>query len=535
MKNSIRTDIFYSSVAFSSLMLLIFAIFFTHTLYQSGMDTARDVIKQRNYAVNFFIDGFFAKTNNTLEFLSVDKRVQDASRLPIEEQQKLLSLYKMLSTTSKSVSYVYSAYENGLMLLPDYTPPAGYDPRKRPWYRTIKAHQPYLSTGLPYLNIEAKQWFFSSGKALISDGNGFTGVVAVDSPIDTIVMQLEHLGERYESSHSFVMDPTGKVLLHHDEELLNKNINDILDVPVTFDENEGVIERRVNGTDKIAYFSRCEEVDWIVVTVVDKEEITSVILYKIIFYLLLTGAIAIIFGVAQSSLLSKRFLEPLIQLHCKILHIIDNKRESKCCFKFPDNEIGELASEISSLTNKEFYAKSKALEKTNALLEKANLELQTLSITDPLSKLYNRHKIDIELLHEHSLGKRYGGTFSMLLIDIDFFKRVNDNYGHPAGDSVIKQLGALLSRNCRDVDVVGRWGGEEFIILCPKINVRQAIELANRVRTDVEKYNFTISAPITVSIGVAEFRSHECVSELIKRCDDNLYQAKNNGRNCVVS
>ena len=534
MKSSIQKDVFYSSIGFSSVILIIFGLFFTNTLYQSGMETARNVIKQRNYAVNFFIDGFFSKTNNTIEFLAADERVQNGPYLADSDKKELLALYKLLGSNSKYVSYIYSAYENKELFLPDYTPSEGYDPTERPWYLNVIADKSKLSTGLPYYNLETQDWSFASGKALFSEKRGFTGVISSDSPIDAIVDQLHHLGGLYESSYSFVTKSDGQIILHQDDLMLNKNINAIIDVPVNFYRSEGPIEQSVNGEQKIAYYSHCEEVDWVVVTIVDKQEVTSVIQYKIFFYLLLTGAISILLGFTQSIILSNRFSEPLLQLQCKIKYIINGQGAQNCAFKYPDNEIGVIAEEISNLTSKEFYAKSKALEKSNEQLEKKNLELQRLSITDPLTELYNRHKIDAELSHEFGRASRYGGTFSLLILDIDWFKKVNDSYGHQAGDSVIKEIAVLLKNSSRDIDMVGRWGGEEFIILCPRINVHQALELADRIRCSIELHSFSINTSITVSIGVAEFNHHETIINLIKRTDDNLYVAKHNGRNCIL-
>jgi len=535
MKRSIQKDIFYSSIAFSSIILIIFGVFFASTLYNSGMKSARDVIKQRNYAVNFFIDGFFSKANNTLEFLAADEKVQNGPYLSAQEKHEVLSLYKSLSSNSKYVSFIYSAYENKELFLPGYIPSEDYDPTQRPWYITIAADKTKLSTGTPYFNIESNDWSFSSGKALFSETYGFTGVVSSDSPIDAIVEQLQHFGGLYKSSYSFVTKPDGEIILHQNDALLKKNINAIIDAPINFENREGVIEQSVDGVQKIAYYTHCDEVDWVVFTVVDKEEITSAIQYKILLYTLITGAIALFLGFAQSVILSQRFSKPLLQLQCKIKHIINAENDLECTFKFPNNEIGAIAEEISSLTSQEFYAKSKALEKSNQQLEKSNAELQLLSITDPLTGLYNRHKIDAELANECSRATRYGGTFSLLILDIDWFKKVNDEYGHQAGDTVLKEYAELMLKNSRDIDMVGRWGGEEFIILCPRISISQAHALGERVRNSVEQYQFSIEKMLTVSVGVAEFNHKESVLELIKRADDNLYKAKSNGRNRVVS
>ena len=531
MKNSIHKDIFYSSIAFSSVILIIFGFFFANTLYQSGMETAHSVIKQRNYAVNFFIDGFVSKANNTIEILAADERVQNAPFLPDREKQELLSLYRLLSSNSEYVSYIYSAYESKDILLPDFTPPASYDPTQQPWYISIVADKPNLSTGSPYFNSENKNWSFSSGKALFSKSRGFTGIIAIDSPIYAIVDQLQHFGDLYDSSYSFVAKPDGEIIIHPDDSMLHKNVDSLFNYSLFLENEEGEIEQSENN---LIYYSHCSEVDWVVVTVVDSNEITSKIKYKILLYIIITGSIAILLGFSQSHILSKRFSKPLIQLQCKVKSVLYGQGECDPNFKYPENEIGLISEEISRLTSEEFFAKSQALQKSNQLLEKTNSELHKLSITDPLTGLYNRNKIDTELNNKRYHSARSTDIFSLLILDIDWFKKINDNYGHLAGDEVIKDIAKQFKDNSRDIDIVGRWGGEEFIIICPQINLGQALGFAGRIRKSIEEYSFPVKSTITVSIGVSEFNGIESISELIKRTDDHLYSAKNNGRNCVV-
>jgi len=151
---------------------------------------------------------------------------------------------------------------------------------------------------------------------------------------------------------------------------------------------------------------------------------------------------------------------------------------------------------------------------------------------DPLTHLYNRRKLDWELEHLDKQNHRYESTFSILLIDIDFFKQVNDQYGHEVGDTVLVNMARALRNNIRSIDIVGRWGGEEFMVVCPYCDQTQAAELAERIRETVANIDFKPKGQVTISIGVCDNRNRT-TPESIREADQALYQAKHDGRNCV--
>ena len=159
-------------------------------------------------------------------------------------------------------------------------------------------------------------------------------------------------------------------------------------------------------------------------------------------------------------------------------------------------------------------------------LQTLNARLEILATTDQLSGLANRRSLNDKLHHEMDLFGRYGNVFSVILLDIDHFKSVNDRYGHQAGDRVISQFGGLLTGNVRTVDTPGRWGGEEFLIICPGTNETGAIELAEMMRRRVEQHDFGLPIGVTASFGVASSRPGLGTDELMKSVDDALYEAK---------
>jgi diguanylate cyclase (GGDEF)-like protein len=166
-------------------------------------------------------------------------------------------------------------------------------------------------------------------------------------------------------------------------------------------------------------------------------------------------------------------------------------------------------------------------------LESANEALQILAITDSLTGIHNRYSIMQRLEAEIKRAKRFNEPFSLIMFDIDFFKLVNDEYGHDVGDVVLIELVSVLKHHLREVDLFCRFGGEEFVILLPNTLIKDAGEMAERLRLTVVDHAFASAGTITISLGVAEYQVNKEIDELLKSVDMALYKAKHAGRNCV--
>ena len=171
-------------------------------------------------------------------------------------------------------------------------------------------------------------------------------------------------------------------------------------------------------------------------------------------------------------------------------------------------------------------------ERTRDLVEK-NMELEVLSVTDKLTGLFNRRKLDQVLDEELIRARRYDVQFALIIVDVDHFKRVNDTYGHGAGDDVLVRFAQILRHTTRDADAIGRLGGEEFLVVCRHSSLKGALEDAGRIREAIEAHDFTGVGQLTASFGVAEVRTDDSVASLLARADAALYRAKDRGRNRV--
>ncbi|MFW5683908.1 MAG: diguanylate cyclase [Spirochaetota bacterium] len=164
--------------------------------------------------------------------------------------------------------------------------------------------------------------------------------------------------------------------------------------------------------------------------------------------------------------------------------------------------------------------------------------VERLSVTDPLTGISNRLQLDKVLAREHGRFVRYGHAYSILLLDIDHFKTINDELGHLTGDVVIQGVGRLVAAKTRSTDHVGRWGGEEFLVICPHTDIEGAIQLGELLRSAIEGHDFGIGRTVTTSVGVAASSSldtDEASDRLVAEADRALYAAKQGGRNRVCS
>lgn len=173
------------------------------------------------------------------------------------------------------------------------------------------------------------------------------------------------------------------------------------------------------------------------------------------------------------------------------------------------------------------------IERTAALTE-SNRQLAALARTDPLTQLHNRLHLDTVLHEAMERNQRYGVAVSLIVLDIDHFKMINDTHGHNIGDVVLVQVAALLRSRMREVDVMGRWGGEEFLVICTDTVISGAAALAQSLRAALQDHTFPAVGRVTCSLGVAQLQAGEPLEDWIARADAALYRSKADGRNRVT-
>ncbi|HHF7373680.1 TPA: GGDEF domain-containing protein [Legionella bozemanae] len=193
----------------------------------------------------------------------------------------------------------------------------------------------------------------------------------------------------------------------------------------------------------------------------------------------------------------------------------------------------EHLNSLNALLEETVRKRTRELEETNKALEIEKQALRYLSYTDQLTGLYNRHKLQELFEFEKNQVLRYKTDLSIILMDLDSFKSVNDEYGHQAGDMVLKEIALILQSSLRSSDVVARWGGEEFLIITPKTALNEAVKVADSLRQKIKSSPFSYVGKMTASFGVAVFKKEDNLEQLIQRADHALYLAKESGKDRV--
>lgn len=205
-----------------------------------------------------------------------------------------------------------------------------------------------------------------------------------------------------------------------------------------------------------------------------------------------------------------------------------------CALKLSDGKevLQILAKDVTHTREIEIQAQ-KYLEE----LKTVNAKLEQLSVTDELTGLSNIRHFRAEHKKEHERVERYGGAYSIIFADVDNFKHYNDRNGHPAGDTVLREVGRILREHCRNTDLAARYGGEEFVVLCAGVGWEGATTLAERVRKAIESHAFAFAGDqplgcVSVSIGIASFpEDGKSMAKIIESADQALYHSKHAGRN----
>ncbi|KHK02136.1 GGDEF domain-containing protein [Desulfovibrio sp. TomC] len=208
------------------------------------------------------------------------------------------------------------------------------------------------------------------------------------------------------------------------------------------------------------------------------------------------------------------------------------------------DELGILAESLRAMNRRihdlvvnledKVRQRTRELAQKNHELDEKNRVLAVLSLTDRLTGLCNRRKLDQSLAAEWRRAERYGTAFTVIMIDIDNFKDVNDAFGHGIGDVVLVRISDILMTAVRDTDIVGRWGGEEFLLICPETAVEEARNLAETLRREIRETDFPGVGYLTASFGVADYEADVGPAMLVARADEAMYRAKESGRNQVV-
>jgi len=212
----------------------------------------------------------------------------------------------------------------------------------------------------------------------------------------------------------------------------------------------------------------------------------------------------------------------------KIIHILATQATISMENAKVYQDLEDLNKSLESKVRERTYE----LYEKNELLNETNQELERISTTDQLTNIFNRRYMESKLEKEISLCERYNRSLYVILLDVDYFKQVNDTYGHEVGDQVLIKIAEVMKQQMRVTDSLGRWGGEEFLIIAPEQG--EQVVFADRIRSAIEEINHSGAGHVTASLGIAVYKPGDSTSRIVSRADICLYRAKAEGRNKVV-
>jgi len=402
--------------------------------------------------------------------------------------QELLKMYKIDNTFS-DIYYVSAAgkFISGRSWIPQ----PGYNPFSRPWYTTAIREQK-TSISQVYIDTETSNPAFSISSPIFNKNKTLRGVISADIQLKTIEEKLDKI-KLNGMGYAVLIDSSGVVLAHSDKLLIGKNLLEDPKYSYTIKEilhkKDGKLYYNIEY-DKLIIHTNINSSGWILGFVLIKNEIYSE-LNVLAYGFFIIFVISLIIVISTSKYFTKKLTNFINILEMTI-----------------DLHTAELKIKIE--------------------------QVEYLSLTDPLTEIANRRKVELTLKSEIDRTRRTEKPLSVIMIDIDHFKKTNDTYGHESGDIVLKKFAETIKNSIRITDLVGRIGGEEFLVICPETDSSEAATLANKLRLAVESINFEHLPGITASFGCAEFfPGEDSYDNIISRSDKALYKAKENGRNRV--
>lgn len=436
-----------------------------------------------------------------------------------------------------------------------------FDPRTRSWYQLAEqTHSPIfspvykhfimndlaLSASYPIYNAMGELMGVMGTHILLSEMNQKLKEVVHDKNAIAYIIE-KNSGElvaNTEDEPDFTVDQVGRIDRIDSMQIKNETIRAALE---NYHENEK--RDFLEDTETGKWYIKISELkknglNWLIIMAMPEDHYIVKLKQSILFSVFLS-ILTIIIAIVIWTKKIDQYLKPIYEL-ISITEQYALGDFSKRANISKHDEVGKLGSafnkmaeELEGLINhleNKVVERTKELERRNTELAKAKEQLEFSSQTDFLTGLYNRKFIIQQIETEiENLGAKYDG-FAIIMMDLDYFKKINDEYGHDCGDLVLKDTAMIMRQVVRRQDCVSRWGGEEFLAFLPKTTLVEAIEIAELLRSGIEEHAFVCKkTPLkaTMTLGIAMYKEGLNLDEVIKNADIAVYQGKKNGRNQV--
>lgn len=432
-----------------------------------------------------------------------------------------------------------------------------FDVRKRIWYVLAKTERKPVFSPV-YKHFVMQDLAISAASPLYAENGDYIGVLGTHSTLRKMNKELKDLlqdqkcvayiiekntGEliaNTEGQPNFVFDKDKMVDRINVENINNKGIRQgyeqyVKNGKLTFSE-DGIY---VN----VSVFKK-DGLEWLIITAVPEPQSVGAIKKSIIISILLSLILVFIEGYVWKNKVD-HCLSPISDL-VQITEKFSLGNFSSRASVIENNEVGKLAEAFNNMAEhlnalinnleEQVKKRTQELEEKNTALLRIKAELENALEVDFLTGLYNRKFLIQKIDKEISLQQECGAPFAVIMVDVDYFKRINDSFGHDCGDMVLRNLANLMKATVGTKGYVGRWGGEEFLAFIPAVEEEEAVMIAENIRSKVNSTLFQCGkecVPVTLTLGVSIYRKELLLDDLVKKADIAVYFGKENGRNQV--
>jgi diguanylate cyclase (GGDEF)-like protein len=530
---------------------------------------------------DFAKNGTYYKVDNnggSSVFVSKDTKIDDALKNELIETEIFDLTFKTLVDHDKDIVAIYynssKNYNRYFPFLEDVYNVFPPDMKMKNYNFYYLANEKYnkerkvVFTDV-YLD-PAKQGWLISAIVPIYNENKLEGVTGIDITVDDFINSFLDNNLPYDGK-SFIMDNSGKIIAMPKEIKEIFNIRDISKYEYKLNEKikhtiyrsdefsifnypdrkvvntfENIIENKsynhdikIDDKEYLLFTNKMKNTSWRIISLIDKDKVLKEVHELELYYKklgLLIIVTIILFYVGFFFFLQYKARKFVKLINVPLLKIIDitknlgtnkNIKSLESCGIF---EIDKVNNNFNTLVNELDYRTNKLIEE-----ETKRAYQEKLANTDPLTGSFNRRYLNEFSIEYLRIIKRENKNLSLLMVDIDDFKNINDTFGHETGDKVIKQLVSIIKDVVRENDLIVRFGGDEFLILLPNTNLINARLVGQKIADHIDKYNKDKEFNFTISMGVSMFNKQDnSIEDMISRADNALYEAKKIGKNCIV-
>lgn len=474
------------------------------TILCEKIDTSNEILE--------YLSKTFSHKDEYLESLNIE--INNENRI-----KHVLHHMNDISKLEKTITYIAYGSSNKEMIFDNLAKntslPVNYDPRTRPWYiGAINSDKTYLSE--LFISAITNKPVVMLSKKLEINGE-ILGVLV--SLIDLSFLENEISKYKIGNNGSFfLVDRNKKILIDGGDNKLNFSY--LSDLDLFLDDHYEIVKKTSSGL-QFYHIKKLEGLDALLIGSVAEVDLNRNII-KLRYYNFVIVALTMFVILLILSILGKTFNKSLNRLFY-IVENVTNGDYTKNVEKL--SEIIDEKNELNILKN--------AIKKMNYKIIKRERELKYISEIDSLTKCYSRKAIINLIVNEINQSKELNYEFSLIMLDLDKFKYINDTFGHLFGDVVLEKMSSIILKNIKPNDYLGRYGGEEFLILLPNITLSEGVLIAERLRKLIEDTEWEYDITVTFSAGIVKYLKNETLKATLNRVDKLMYKAKKNGRNRI--